>query len=151
MMMTGREDAESRFEGMQAGVDEFVVKSPELELLKVRLRALLKKKRPDVDPREAEMIPPPASSGLWRQQDEVPPGSLLYTVVTKSGLSSLIGPSTIARACQRAGVDARTMTPADLLRAVPAIRDTLGMFLTREEAHRRGEAIAALAREACAA
>ena len=153
MMLTGRGDQEARAQGLAAGVDEFVVKSPELELLKVRLRALLRRRRsePDLRPFLTAEEPPPVSSGLWHKSDEVPAGSLLHRVVMKSGLSSLIGPSTIARACRRAGVDAKSMSADDLIRAMPAIKDTLVMFLSREEAERRGEAIAALAREACAA
>lgn len=153
MMLTGRQDNDAKYEGLAAGVDEFVVKSPELELLKVRLRALLKKRRsePDFRPSVAPDNSSPSSSGLWSRSDEVPAGSLLHRVVMKSGLSALIGPSTIARACRRAGVDARTMTADDLVRAMPAIKDTLVMFLSREEADLRSEAIVALAREACAA
>jgi DNA-binding response OmpR family regulator len=153
MMLTGRQDSEARYEGLAAGVDEFVMKSPELELLKVRLRALLRRRRSDTDLRPLVLTEEqsPVSSGLWHKSDEVPAGSLLHRVVMKSGLSTLIGPSTIARACRRAGVDAKTMSADDLIRAMPAIKDTLVMFLSREEAERRGEAIAALAREACAA
>jgi DNA-binding response OmpR family regulator len=154
MMLTGRQDSEARYEGLAAGVDEFVMKSPELELLKVRLRALLRKRRsePDLRPTLAAAEDPgPLSSGMWHRSDEVPVGSLLHRVVMKSGLSSLIGPSTIVRACRRAGVDARSMTAEDLIRAMPAIKDTLVMFLSREEAEVRSEAIASLAREACAA
>jgi DNA-binding response OmpR family regulator len=151
MMMTGQKDVDAQYEGMHAGVDEFVVKSPELELLKVRLRALLRKKRCEAEARDSGAPSGPASSGLWRQHDAFPTDSLLYRVVTQSGLSSLIGPSTIARACQRAGVDARTMKPSDLMQAMPAIRSTLCMFLAPDEADRRAEAIAALARDACAA
>jgi DNA-binding response OmpR family regulator len=153
MMMTGHHDVEARYEGMNVGVDEFVVKSPELELLKVRLRSLLRKKRGDSEARDSTTPSARISTntGLWRQHDGFPTDSLLYRVVTQSGLSSLIGPSTIARACQRAGIDARTMKPSDLMQAMPAIRDTLCMFLAPEEADRRAEAIAALAREACAA
>lgn len=173
LMLTGRDDQDARRAGLDAGVDEFVVKSPELELLKVRLRVLLRKKRLELETRFVEG-PPPASnhgggvssgpssgpsngpsngpssgpsSGLWRRQDEVPPGSLLYRVIMESGLSSVIGPSTIARACKRVGVDAKTMSPSDLKRALPTIRDTLGLFLTAEETERRVQAIATLVNE----
>lgn len=150
LMLTGRDDDNARDAGISAGVDEFVVKSPELELLKVRLRALLRKKRLEQASREAEEKAPP-SSGLWRKQEEVPPGSLLYRVVMNSGLSNVIGPSTIARACKRVGVDAKTMTTKDLERALPSLRDTLSMFFSQEETEWRVDALAALARAADAA
>jgi DNA-binding response OmpR family regulator len=150
MMLTGRGDQEAKAQGLAAGVDEFVVKSPELELLKVRVRGLLRKKRgeaPDSHgPRDAQ--PPRSSriSGLWRAQDDVPRESLLHRVVMESGLSSVIGPTTIVRACRRVGIDAKTMSPSDLARALPTIRDTIGLFLTPEETEQRVRAIASLAR-----
>ena len=60
------------------------------------------------------------------------------------GLSSVIGPTTIVRACKRVGVDAKTMSPSDLARALPTIRDTIGLFLSPEETERRIRAIASL-------
>jgi DNA-binding response OmpR family regulator len=148
MMLTGRDDREARAQGLAAGVDEFVVKSPELDLLKVRLRALLRKKRSEhTDVRGIEDRGPVSDTGLWRKQDEVPRGSLLYRVVMESGLSSVIGPTTIVRACKRVGIDARAMTAADLKRALPTIRETLGLFLTPEETEKRMQAIASLVKD----
>lgn len=147
MMLTGRDDRETRAQGLAAGVDEYVVKSPELEQLKHRLRALLRKRRAEPEPRPAEERSS-RSSGMWGKQAEVPRDSLLYRVVTESGLSNVIGPTTIARACKRVGVDARTMTPHDLKRALPAIQETLRLFLTQEETEVRMRAIAGLVREA---
>jgi DNA-binding response OmpR family regulator len=149
MMLTGRDDKEARAEGLASGVDEFVVKSPELELLKVRLRALLRKRRSEPDSRRGEdREPSSTSSGMWRRQDEVPRSSLLYRVITESGLSNVIGPTTIVRACKRVGIDARTMSPADLKRALPTIRETLRLFLTAEETEQRVQAIASLVKDA---
>jgi DNA-binding response OmpR family regulator len=154
MMLTGRDDEEARREGLLAGVDEFVVKSPELELLRVRLRSLLRKKRLEHmnggGPAEA---PPPAtgaarSSRRHADADERAIATLFDRVIGVCGLPYVIGPSTIERACKRAGVDAKTMSPGDLWRALPAIRDTLSLFFPREEAERRVEAIASLARTA---
>jgi DNA-binding response OmpR family regulator len=147
LIMTALDDAAAKRACLTAGADDVIVKSPELELLKVHLRGLLKKARAGADDGE-HASPVSKASALWRKQDGVPPGSLLDRVVMKSGMSSLIGPSTIARACERAGVDAKTMTPADLVRALPSIRKTLSMFLARDEAQLRGDAIAALAHEA---
>ncbi|HLM75741.1 MAG TPA: response regulator, partial [Polyangiaceae bacterium] len=45
MMLTGRDDADARKAGLLAGVDEFVIKSPEMEVLRVRVRSLLRRKR----------------------------------------------------------------------------------------------------------
>lgn len=153
MMLTGRDDQEAKHQGIAVGVDEFAVKSPELELLKVRVRGLLRKRRneaPDArDSRDSRDSFGPKSSqpsGLWRRQDDIPRESLLHRVVMESGLSSVIGPTTIVRACKRVGIDAKTMSPSDLARALPTIRDTLGLFLTPEETEQRVRAIASLAK-----
>lgn len=150
LLMTTRDDPSAKALGIDAGADELIVKSPELQMVKVRVRALIKSKKERMEQEEHDRpsFSAISANNLWRTQDDVPQGSLLYRVVMKSGLSSLIGPSTIARACQRAGVDSRTMTAAELMRALPSIRETLGMFLSREEAKLRSDAITELAREA---
>ncbi|NUQ77821.1 MAG: response regulator [Polyangiaceae bacterium] len=190
MMLTGRDDAEARKAGLLAGVDEFVIKSPELELLRVRLRGLLRKKRLEQlagsdgsPPSEARSAPssrnrtaslaPPAARPSRRSisptsmrtvhppNDEPKPSSprgkradaaegesiktLFDRVISLCGLPFVIGPSTLERACRRAGVDAKTMSLGDLRRALPEIRDTLALFLPRDEAERRAEALASLA------
>jgi DNA-binding response OmpR family regulator len=150
MMLTGRDDQSARAEGLAAGVDEFVIKSPELEVLKMRVRSMLKKRRTEQVARDVEEVMATTSAGRAPSPSEPPPSldSLFARVVSASGLSNVIGPSTIGRACKRVGVDAKTMSPSDLQRALPAIRDTLGMFFTPEETHRRIEALALLASSA---
>jgi DNA-binding response OmpR family regulator len=189
MMLTGRDDAEARKAGLLAGVDEFVIKSPELELLRVRLRSLLRKKRLEHlmgsdggPPSEARSAPssrhrsPPSSRSPGGRSASPPfvravhpPGevpaprpsspngkrpdgphedsikTLFERVISLCGLPFVIGPSTLERACKRAGVDAKTMSPGDLRRALPEIRETLALFLPRDEAERRAEALASLA------
>jgi DNA-binding response OmpR family regulator len=161
MIVTGRDDRRTRDEGQDIGVDDFVLKSPELSLLKVRVRGLWRKLREgraeetppssgvvaDPAPSSGVLVEPPPSSGSGAAADsgDAPAGSLFEQVIALSGLSSVIGPSTLARACRRAGVRARTMTPADLARAMPAIRETLRVFLPPEDLDRCTEAIAALA------
>jgi hypothetical protein len=78
-------------------------------------------------------------------------GSLFDQVVAASGLSSVIGPSTIVRACLRAGIEPRSMSPEDLHRALPAIHETLRLFLTEEDSNRGIAAISQLARAAAPA
>jgi DNA-binding response OmpR family regulator len=189
MMLTGRDDAEARKAGLLAGVDEFVIKSPELEVLRVRLRNLLRKKRlehlmgsdgsPASEARSAPSTrhrgPPSSRSPRGRSTSPPfgypvhPPGdvpapkpsspqgkrldspheesikTLFERVISLCGLPFVIGPSTLERACKRAGVDAKTMSPGDLRRALPEIRETLALFLPRDEAERRAEALASLA------
>jgi DNA-binding response OmpR family regulator len=73
------------------------------------------------------------------------PGSLFEALVARCGLSPVIAPSTMTRACRKAGVEPQLLTPASLARALPIIRDMLGIFLDAQEAERRMLAIQALA------
>ena len=78
MMLTGREDDAAETAGTAAGVDEFVVKSPALELVRVRLRTLLREKRVEQEGRiSGEMgiaAPPSSRRSAWRGQVAVPSG-----------------------------------------------------------------------------
>lgn len=142
MILTGRDEPRDRHIGAQIGVDEFVIKSPELSMLKVQLRGLLRRVRRTKRVRE-DSVPPPSSMGF--NANQVISGSLLDKVITASGLSTVIGPSTIVRACLRAGVDAKSMSETDLRRALPEIEETLRVFFSGEERRRRFAAITALA------
>lgn len=138
---------ELRDEATAAGADEVIIKSQEIDLVQVLIQSVLRRKRAESGeaPQAGEAKP---GRGAWRNQDEVPQGSLLYNVITRGGLSSIIGPSTIARAIDRAGVDPRSMTAPALRRALPAIRETLSLFLLPDECERRLTAIEALAQGA---
>jgi DNA-binding response OmpR family regulator len=144
MILTGRDEPRDRHIGAQIGVDEFVIKSPELSMLKVQLRGLLRRVRRAKRTRDQEdSVPPPSSTSFISNQ--VIAGSLLDKVIAASGLSMVIGPSTIGRACMRAGVDAKLMSELDLRRALPEIEETLRIFFSGEERRHRLAAITALA------
>ncbi|WNG35051.1 response regulator [Archangium violaceum] len=72
-------------------------------------------------------------------------GSLFDALVARCGLSPVIAPSTMTRACRKAGVEPQLLTPASLARALPSIRDMLHIFLDAQEAERRIQSIQALA------
>jgi PAS domain S-box-containing protein len=149
MMLTGSVDETVRRECIRAGADELVVKSPEPDLLKVRLRALLHRKRDERDLRAADRTVQ-GSNGPWRAQDDVPPGSLLFRAIVETGVSSIIGPRTMVRVCSHAGIDPRTSSAADVERALPALREALGIFLPPEQVEQRIAAVSAFARETAA-
>jgi hypothetical protein len=71
--------------------------------------------------------------------------TLFEALVARCGLSPVIAPSTMTRACRKAGVEPQTLTPASLTKALPSIRDMLNIFLDAQEAERRIQAIQALA------
>lgn len=72
---------------------------------------------------------------------------LFDQVVEASGLSPLIGPGTIRRACERAGIDHPDhLTRLELLRAVPEIEAALGTYFASDEVKERVAALLRLTR-----
>jgi DNA-binding response OmpR family regulator len=164
MIMTGLDDPAMREEGANIGVDRYVKKSPDLPILKSLLRSLINREQPRVGGAVATDLAAGArASSSWLQSsgdgDEpkssrgdgnvrarsVSASSLLGEVVAASGLSAMLGPSTVARACRRAGVEPETLTTAGLVQALPALRETLRVFLPAHEYEQRIAAITALA------
>ncbi|WP_394822492.1 hypothetical protein [Pendulispora albinea] len=70
---------------------------------------------------------------------------LFDAVVASSGLASVFGPAVIARALGRVGVNTRTVTRHDLVRALPALEQALLIYLPRPEVRSRLAAIEQLA------
>jgi DNA-binding response OmpR family regulator len=141
VILTGSDAPAAHRAGLAAGADDFVVKSPQLDVLRVRLRGALRRKTEDLP------VPVPVSERRHPMASAAASAATLFEqVVIASGLSDLIGPGAIHRACRRAGVDPGTMTAADLQRALPAIRAVLSVFHPDDEATRRAEMVQALAR-----
>lgn len=139
LMLTGRTDSVVKQEAMQVGIDDFAVKSHDLEALRQRVAALLDRPPSSTRPRSSPRAPQGAAPRA--------PGDLMERVAAASGLSELLARSSIERACERAGVDPKTMTPAELRRVLPHIQRILGLFLPFDQAAARVEAIEALAKE----
>jgi CheY-like chemotaxis protein len=99
----------------------------------------------DEGPRSGE-LPPSSVGSVWRHQSEVPVGSLLFKASVQSGIAFVLGPLTVARACKRAGVDCGASSAATLEQALPAIRDTLRLFLSEGETESRIGKLASLLR-----
>jgi DNA-binding response OmpR family regulator len=94
--------------------------------------------------------PPPAAStqSPARTTDVPPSGSefspLFEQVLSVSGLQQLVGRGGLRRALERAGVEPRTLNADGLEKAMPEIRRTLSIFLSKEEVERSVELISAL-------
>ncbi|HEX8438801.1 MAG TPA: hypothetical protein VF697_27080, partial [Archangium sp.] len=88
-------------------------------------------------PAPAPAAPAPAAKALH--------GSLFDELVARCGLSPVIAPSTMTRACRKAGVEPQMLNPVTLAKALPSIRDMLHIFLDAQEAERRIQSIQALA------
>jgi DNA-binding response OmpR family regulator len=166
MILTGLDDIAMQEEVASVGVDRYVKKSSELPVLKALLRSLMFKEEPraagaagattglaagswasESPPQSSNDVAEPKSSrsGAELRDQSIPPTSLLAEVIAASGLSAVIGPSTVARACRRAGVDPETLTPSGLVQALPSLKETLRVFLPAHEYEQRIAAIMALA------
>jgi DNA-binding response OmpR family regulator len=129
LMLTARDDLLARMQGRAAGATEFLVKEPDFDALVARVTDFVRR----------TVRRPTSASG----PDET---GVLAKVIAASGLSRIIAEAAIIRACQRAGVDARTMNLADLGRALPDIERSLKPFLNASDRAARLEAIANIAR-----
>lgn len=138
VMLTARFDGRVMADALAAGADAFFPKTDDLELLRAQIRNVLR--RQQVEERPASLMP----RALAAEDGE----AFLAQVADRSGLAPAIATSTLSRACRRAGVDARHLTPADIERVLPALRETLRLFLSEEETARRISAIQELARPA---
>jgi hypothetical protein len=75
-----------------------------------------------------------------------PPETLFEKVIAVSGLSEVFARGTIKRACSRVGVNAETMSPSELARALGSIEQALAVFLPPDQKDSRMQAIRSLAR-----
>lgn len=78
----------------------------------------------------------------WEKGFQV--GALFDNLVQASGLSPIFAPSTLKRACERAGVNAETMTKADLVKALPFVRRALETFMPMQDVEARMRVISKL-------
>lgn len=142
MLLAARREAGIEERARDAGVDEVVIADGNMTTVRSRLRGLFRKKKLEQGT---------CSRGAASPAPERPPVKatttpLLDQVIAASGLTGLLARSSINRACLRVGVDAVSMTAGDLDRALPAIREALLIFMSPEEAAKRVDAMAALAR-----
>jgi CheY-like chemotaxis protein len=158
LMLSSAVDVEKRVRSLGLSADDYFGKPYDVSALVARANELTEARprstpRPRLAGREERGAgetpstrPPPSGPRAFGSRDMLIPGSLLHRVFTETGLVDIIGPGTIARACERAGVDAKTSEPTVLARALPAIYGTLRLFLTPEESDARMQAIARLLR-----
>lgn len=144
-LMTSDDHAFATGAATDAGADDVLFKPSNLGQMSERMRALFVKKRTqnallhEDSGQHAMPHEPPVSLGAGR-------GTALYQqIVAASGLSELVSRSIIDRALHRIGSTPESVAPADLLRALPHIRETLRAFLPQPEALRRVADLAILA------
>ncbi|PTL80633.1 PleD family two-component system response regulator [Vitiosangium sp. GDMCC 1.1324] len=167
--LTAGFDAKLISEALAVKVDAFCSKTEDIEVLRAQVRTELRRRAeseqsapgtpaaphlphaaaPAAPVAHAHATPvahaPHAAPATPAPSVGSPHGSLFDALVARCGLSPVIAPSTMARACRKAGVEPQLLTPASLARALPSIRDMLHIFLDAQEAERRIQSIQALA------
>lgn len=131
MVVTATENRAARREALAAGVDDFVVKSDDFDLLRVRVRSLLRKHRGEQNARSER---PSTQSGLFGR------------IIAASGLSEAVAKELLGNASRQSGFEPLTITASELTAALPAIREALTGHMSAAEAARRTDTMAALAR-----
>ncbi len=159
--LTAGFDSKLISEALAVKVDAFCSKTEDIEVLRAQVRTELRRRAeseqqaahgtptrvsqtglPAVSPasatpRSAPAASAPASAGAAH-------GNLFNELVARCGLSPVIAPSTMTRACRKAGVEPQLLNPVTLAKALPTIRDMLHIFLDAQEAERRIQSIQAL-------
>lgn len=173
MLLTGRDDSMAKASGMSAAVDDFVVKSADIGVMKARLLDVLRRpggggtsrarlsatpavgiptvRKPD-SKRPSAPPPRPETEGMkmpesYRVNDTGTRTSPLFErLLSVCGLPGVVGRGSMKRALDRAGADVVALTPESLGKALDEIRNTLTVFLPAADVAHHMEAIAALAR-----
>jgi PAS domain S-box-containing protein len=146
----------SRMRSLRAGADVHVGKPYDSAYVLARVREFVHPDKKEGGPPGSERSPlvprkvhaGHEKSGPWSAQNDVPPGCLVFRAVVETGVSDIIGPRTMVRVCSRAGIDPMTSSAADVVRALPALREALGLFLLPGQVEEHIAAVAAFAREA---
>jgi DNA-binding response OmpR family regulator len=167
--LTAGFDSKLISEALAVKVDAFCSKTEDIEVLRAQVRTELRRRSESEAPAPATPAPAPVSSrthsspGMPAVQVVAAPavapaapspaakalhGSLFDELVARCGLSPVIAPSTMTRACRKAGVEPQMLNPVTLAKALPSIRDMLHIFLDAQEAERRIQSIQALAQAA---
>lgn len=170
--LTAGFDAKLISEALAVKVDAFCSKTEDIEVLRAQVRTELRRRAESEQQQHPPAPMPRTPSGAHHPVIPAPvshaappvvpppapapsvgalPGALFEALVARCGLSPVIAPSTMTRACRKAGVDPQMLTPASLTRALPSIRDMLHIFLDAQEAERRIQSIQALAQGSSAA
>jgi DNA-binding response OmpR family regulator len=162
--LTAGFDSKLISEALAVKVDAFCSKTEDIEVLRAQVRTELRRRAEAEQHAQGAPAPAPTSPGaptgpVASAAPAVTPapssgaarGSLFDELVARCGLSPVIAPSTMTRACRKAGVEPQSLNAVTLAKALPSIRDMLHIFLDAQEAERRIQSIQALAESSAAA
>ncbi len=174
--LTAGFDSKLISEALAVKVDAFCSKTEDIEVLRAQVRTELRRRAESEASASAAPAPAPVSAHTHAHAHAHPVapvapvvsaptvapaapapsskalhGSLFDELVARCGLSPVIAPSTMTRACRKAGVEPQLLNPVTLAKALPSIRDMLHIFLDAQEAERRIQSIQTLAQSASGA
>ncbi|HEX8823626.1 MAG TPA: response regulator [Archangium sp.] len=162
--LTAGFDSKLISEALAVKVDAFCSKTEDIEVLRAQVRTELRRRAEAEQHAQGAPAPAPTSPGaptgpVASAAPAATPapssgaahGSLFDELVARCGLSPVIAPSTMTRACRKAGVEPQSLNAVTLAKALPSIRDMLHIFLDAQEAERRIQSIQALAESSAAA
>lgn len=137
LLLTGRESTTVRARASDANVSDFAAKNTPLDDLRARVPSLIlgRSAAPRIEERRVNDAGPLRGEALFDR------------VVAESGLSPVLGRSTMLLALKRAGADAYTLSPLSLKRCLPQIEHILQTFLPPDDVRSRFAAIDGLTRE----
>jgi len=153
LLLTGRESSTTRKRAAEAGVTAFLTKDSPLSVLGAWVL------RPQSSFSSRGLAPGgsgPNESGTYTIANPTPvPGALgrvmreelFERLVAASGLSTVLGSSTLKLALRRSGADPEQLTPESLARSLAQIEKTLSTFLPADAVSARMSSIAHLAQE----
>lgn len=176
LMLTASENPEDQRNATAAGVDDYLRKTVALDVVRAKIRNLLRQKYADLPHADAQNTSSrsainrtsahdrtanvvtanqrsASSNASKRPKEDVKSpanhfSALFFAVAAAMGVEADPARESLARTLSRMGVDPRCMSEADLSRALPALEDTLSMFCPAEDAVARSRALAALAARA---
>lgn len=159
LMLTGSSDPTAQKSAQDAGADEFLTKNVTFDVVRAKLRHLLRNKRTgDAHSAQKDSLSQlrpwgvsqtkPTSSGVASTRAPRAAASnfspMFVEAASVMGLNSALARETLAKTLDRLSIDPQSMNRDDLMRAVPAIGQTLGMFFSGDEIKTRLDALQAL-------
>jgi CheY-like chemotaxis protein len=136
IMLTGTDTREARATAGGLEIDDFVVKSSRLDIIRVRVRMALRRSRARRGP---------TADSARTGAAYTPHGmSFFERVIAVSGLPSELARSMIETACGCSGDEA--VSPAEFLHALASVREALSAYWSSDETTVRIAAMAAIAR-----
>jgi DNA-binding response OmpR family regulator len=136
VILTGADTRDARKRGLDVEIDDFVAKSPRLDIIRVHVRTALRRQR--IRRARGDDLASSDASGAPRSL------SFVESLIAVSGLPEHVARHTIEVACGCRGGDA--LSPALFLQMLACVREALRAYLSTDDVTMRIAGMAAIAR-----